>query len=62
MSVNTYSIPQLLVGHVYNSRSTYGKIISATKDEKCTHFEDAESYVVELANGQFRTVAVKIGE
>ena len=61
MAVNAYSIPQLLVGHIYNSRSTYGKIISAEKDEKCTYFDGAESYVVELANGQFRTVAVKVG-
>ena len=63
MAANAYSIPQLLVGHIYNSRSTYGKIISAEKDNRAVWYgEDFKPFLVELDNGKFRTVCVKVSD
>ena len=63
MSANAYSIPDLLVGHIYNSRSTYGKIVAAEKDNRAVWYgDDFDSYLVKLDNGKFRTVAVKVSD
>ena len=61
MSANVYSIQDLLVGTYYRSRSTSGNIRHAEKDERCVWYDGAESYLVELENGEWRTVAVKVG-
>ena len=59
MSVNLYSVEQLLVGHWYRSRTAEGEIVSAEKDERCVWYDGATSYLVELEGGKWRTVAVK---
>lgn len=61
MSANVYSIENLLVGTYYRSRTTSGTIRHAEKDERCVWYDGAESYLVELDNYQWRTVAVKVG-
>lgn len=61
MSANVYSIESLLVGTYYRSRTTQGEIRHAEKDERCVWYEGCDSYLVELSNGDWRTVAVKVG-
>ena len=62
MSANVYSIENLLVGKTYYSRSTQSEIIHAEKDNRAVWYDGAESYLVELSNGKWRTIAVKVGE
>ena len=63
MSANLYTIESLLVGHPYTSRSTSGKIVRAEKDNRAVWYgADFEPYLVELDNGKFRTIAVKVGD
>ncbi len=62
MSANVYTIESLLVGKTYRSRSTQSEIIRAEKHPHAVWYQDCESYLVELANGKFRTLAVKVGE
>jgi hypothetical protein len=61
MSANVYTIENLLVGKTYYSRSTQSKIIHAEKDNRAVWYDGAESYLVELDNGKWRTVAVNVG-
>jgi hypothetical protein len=58
MSANVYSVESLLVGKEYISRSTNGTIIRAEKHPHAVWYENCESYLVELSNGKFRTLAV----
>jgi hypothetical protein len=62
MSVNLYSVEQLLVGHWYRSRSVEGEIVEAQKDERCVWYDNAESYLVRIrvgvGNYKWRTLAV----
>jgi len=62
MSANVYSIENLLVGKTYRSRSTQSEIVNAEKHPHAVWYDGCESYLVELANGQFRTLAVKVSE
>ena len=62
MSANVYTIENLLVGKTYRSRSTQSEIVRAEKHPHAIWYQDCESYLVELANGKFRTLAVKVGE
>ena len=63
MSANAYTIQDLLVGHNYNSRSTFGKIVSAEVDNRAVWYgENYTPFLVELDNGKFRTVAVKVSD
>ena len=63
MSVNAYSIEELLVGQKYLSMTTFGKIVSAQKDERAVYYgENYEPFIVELDNGKFRTVAVRVSD
>lgn len=59
MSANVYSVPALLVGHFYRSRTTQGTITHAEIDNRAVWYEDCESYLVQLNNGKWRTIAVK---
>ena len=65
MSANVYSIPDLLIGKMYYSRTTNGEIISAVEHPDCIHYDGAEAYRVEIRkqNGgyTYRSVAVKAG-
>ena len=63
MSVNAYSIEELLVGQKYLSMTTFGKIVSAQKDERAVWYgENFQPYLVELESGKFRTVAVRVSD
>ena len=64
MSANVYSIPDLLIGKTYRSKSLTGEIISAEEHPKAVWYEGCESYLVEVRDslrGQYtyRTVAIK---
>jgi hypothetical protein len=59
MSANVYSVPALLVGKNYVSRSTRGTITHAEMDNRAVWYEDCESFLVQLDNGKWRTIAVK---
>lgn len=62
MSANVYTIENLLVGKTYYSRTTQGEIVRAEKHPHAVWYENAEAYLVELSNGKFRTLAVKVSE
>ena len=66
MSANVYSIPDLLIGKMYRSKSLTGEIISAEPHPKAVWYHDCESYLVEIRNSNggysHRTLAVKVGE
>jgi hypothetical protein len=62
MSANVYSIESLLVGKTYRSRSVESEIVSAEKHPHAVWYENCESYLVRLANGKYRTLAVKVSE
>jgi hypothetical protein len=62
MSANVYTIENLLVGKTYRSRSTESKIVHAEKHPHAVWYDGCESYLVELSNGKFRTLAVKVGD
>lgn len=59
MSANVYSVSDLLVGKAYRSRTTSGTITHAEIDNRAVWYEDCESYLVQLDNGKWRTLAVK---
>ena len=67
MSANVYSIPSLLVGTRYVSRTLSGEIISAEPHPKAVWYDGCETYLVEVApnsgygawRNTYRTVAVK---
>jgi hypothetical protein len=65
MSANVYSIPSLLVGTRYVSRTLSGEIVSAEPHPKAVWYDGAEAYLVEVKsqygfNNKYRTVAVKV--
>jgi hypothetical protein len=65
MSANVYSIPSLLVGTRYVSRTLSGEIVSAEPHPKAVWYEGCESYLVEVKSqygfkNKHRTVAVKV--
>jgi len=66
MSANVYSIPDLLIGKMYRSKSLTGEIISAKIHPKAVWYQDCESYLVEVRNSNggyaHRTLAVKVSE
>ncbi len=62
MSANVYSIENLLVGKTYRSRTTESQIVNAEKHPHAVWYEGCESYLVELANGKFRTLAVRTSD
>lgn len=59
MSANVYSVTDLLIGHFYRSRSTQGTITHAEIDSRAVWYEDCESYLVQLDNNKWRTIAIK---
>ena len=72
MTANVYSIPNLLVGKIYRSKTMQGEIVSAEiHPQPIWYGENTETYLVEIApNSGFnnwgrkthRTVAVKVTE
>jgi hypothetical protein len=66
MSANVYSVPNLLVGKMYYSRSVSGEIIDAEKTDK-VWYADCDSYRIQVRaqntfRDTYRYVAVKVGE
>ena len=63
---NLYTIEDLLIGKIYNSKTLTGEIVSAEKDNRAVWYGDnTESYLVEVNSiyrNKWRTVAVKVGE
>ena len=64
---NLYTIEDLLIGKIYNSKTISGKIISAEKSTQPIWYgKNTDAYLVEIDSNslrnQFRTVAVKVGE
>ena len=63
---NLYTIEDLLIGKIYNSKTLTGEIVSAEKDNRSVWYGDnTESYLVEVNSiyrNKWRTVAVKVGE
>jgi hypothetical protein len=61
---NLYSIPSLLVGKTYRSKTLTGEIVSAEPHPAPIWYEGAEAYLIEVKNPasihtSYRTVAVK---
>ena len=64
---NLYTIENLLIGKIYNSKTLRGEIIDAEKSNQPIWYgENCEAYLVRVrgegANYQYRTIAVKVGE
>ena len=63
---NLYTIENLLIGKIYNSKTLTGEIVSAEKDNRSVWYGDnTESYLVEVNSiyrNKWRTIAVKVGE
>lgn len=64
---NTYSIENLLIGKIYNSKSLRGEIVDAEKSTQPIWYgENCEAYLVRVrsegANYHYRTVAVKVSD
>jgi len=64
---NLYTIEDLLIGKIYNSKTLTGKIISAEKSNQPIWFGDnCDPYLVgvcsETGKYTYRTIAVKVGE
>jgi hypothetical protein len=61
---NLYTIQDLLIGKIYNSKTLRGEIISADKSD--IWYENAESYLVQVRTDTgkytYRNIAVKVGE
>ena len=66
MSVNVYTIEDLLIGQTYRSRSITGEIVSAEKHPDCLHYDGAEPYRVQVrtpnGNYTYRALAVKVDQ
>ena len=64
MSANVYTISDLLVGHVYRSKTLTGEIVTAEEHPQAVWYEGCESYRVQIRkpNGgyTYRAVAVKL--
>ena len=64
---NLYTIEDLLIGKIYNSKTLTGEIVSAEKDNRAVWYgENNESYLVQVRSNTgkytYRTIAVKVGE
>ena len=63
---NLYTIENLLIGKIYNSKTLRGEIVDAEKHPSCVHYADAEAYLVRVrsegANYHYRTLAVKVSD
>ena len=64
---NLYTIENLLIGKIYNSKTLRGEIVEAEKSTQPLWYgENTEAYLVRVrgegANYQYRTIAVKVGE
>jgi hypothetical protein len=64
---NLYTIENLLIGKIYNSKTLHGEIFDAEKSNQPLWYgENTEAYLVrvrdEMKNYHYRTVAVKVGE
>ena len=65
---NLYTIKDLLIGKIYNSKTLRGEIISAEKSPQPIWYgENTEAYLVEIFSAhtlrnKYRTIAVKVGE
>ena len=64
---NLYTIENLLIGKIYNSKTLRGEIVDAEKStQPLCYGENTEAYLVRVrgegANYQYRTIAVKVGE
>jgi hypothetical protein len=64
---NLYTIENLLIGKIYNSKTLRGEIVDAEKSTQPIWYGDnTEAYLVRVrgegANYQYRTIAVKVGE
>ena len=64
---NLYTIEDLLIGKIYNSKTLTGEIVSAEKDNRAVWYgENNESYLVQVRSNAgkytYRTIAVKVGE
>jgi hypothetical protein len=61
---NLYTIQDLLIGKIYNSKTLRGEIISADKSD--IWYENAESYLVQVRSDTgkytYRNIAVQVGE
>ena len=66
MSANVYSIENLLVGKMYNSRSVSGEIVSAEKHPHAVWYDGCESYLVEIRKPYggytYRSVAIRVND
>jgi hypothetical protein len=72
MAANIYTIENLLVGNYYRSKTMFGEITYAEKDNRAVWYGDnCQSYLVEILPNSgynnwgrktWRTVAVKVGE
>jgi hypothetical protein len=61
---NLYTIQDLLIGKIYNSKTLRGEIISADKSN--VWYDNAESYLVQVRSDTgkytYRNIAVQVGE
>lgn len=69
MATKLYTIPDLLIGQNYRSRTRHfeGEIVSARPAHPAIWYgENTEAYLIEIRAGglrnKFATVAVKVGE
>ena len=64
---NLYTIENLLIGKIYNSKTLRGEIVEAEKSTQPLWYgENTEAYLVrvrgEFGNYQYRTLAVKVND
>ena len=63
---NLYTIENLLIGKIYNSKSLRGEIVDAEKRNDSVYYSDADAYLVRVrsegANYHYRTIAVKVSD
>jgi hypothetical protein len=61
---NLYTIQDLLIGKIYNSKTLRGEIISADKSD--IWYENANAYLVQVRSDTgkytYRNIAVQVGE
>ena len=64
---NLYTIENLLIGKIYNSKTLRGEIVEAEKSTQPLWYgENTEAYLVRVrsegANYHYRTLAVKVSD
>ncbi len=66
MSANVYTIENLLVGKLYNSKTLTGEIVSAEPHPHAVWYDGCEAYRVEVRKSTggytYRSVAVKVND